>query len=143
MAVHADVGRDPRDSPDRDPAFPSRITGVGGEEAGRHPAAPELTALFSPEFRRTTIVTTIMMAAVSGTAFGAIQQMPRVVPGLEQVRTLDRIAQEQTISGVQTFQEMGGLAGRVALAYLAAIIIRRRRLLHVFHGRCRHYRRGW
>ena len=73
-----------------------------------------------------------MMAAVYATAFGAIQQMPRVVPGLEQVRTLDTTAQEQTISGVQSFQEMGGLAGRVALAYLAAVIISRRKLLHVF-----------
>ena len=73
-----------------------------------------------------------MMAAVYATAFGAIQQMPRVVPGLEQVRTLPRTAQEQTISGVQCFQEMGGLAGRVALAYLAAVIISRRKLLHVF-----------
>jgi MFS family permease len=93
---------------------------------------PSFGALFTPEFRRTTIVTTVMMAAVYATAFGAIQQMPRVVPGLEQVRTLDETAQEQTISGVQLYQEMGGLAGRVALAYLAAIIISRRRLLHVF-----------
>ncbi len=73
-----------------------------------------------------------MMAAVYATAFGAIQQMPRVVPGLEQVRSLPRTAQEQTISGVQCFQEAGGLAGRVLLAYLAAIIIGRRKLLHVF-----------
>ena len=93
---------------------------------------PSFAALFTPEFRRTTIVTTIMMAAVYATAFGAIQQMPRVVPGLEQVRTLPRTAQEQTISVVQQFQEMGGLAGRVMLAYLAAIIISRRKLLHVF-----------
>ena len=93
---------------------------------------PSFAALFTPEFRRTTIVTTIMMAAVYATAFGAIQQMPRVVPGLEQVRTLPRTAQEQTISGVQTYQEMGGLAGRVILAYLAAVIISRRKLLHVF-----------
>jgi hypothetical protein len=93
---------------------------------------PSFAALFTPEFRRTTIVTTIMMAAVYATAFGAIQQMPRVVPGLEQVRSMPPTAQEQTISGVQTFQEMGGLAGRVVLAYLAAIIISRRKLLHVF-----------
>src|SRR5262245_3593149 len=93
---------------------------------------PSFAALFAPEFRRTTIVTTIMMAAVYATAFGAIQQMPRVVPGLEQVRSLPRTAQEQTISGVQTFQEMGGLAGRIALAYLAAVILSRRKLLHVF-----------
>jgi Na+/melibiose symporter-like transporter len=93
---------------------------------------PSFAALFTPEFRRTTIVTTVMMAAVYATAFGAIQQMPRIVPGLEQVRTLPRTAQEQQITGVQFFQEMGGLAGRVALAYLAAVIISRRKLLHVF-----------
>jgi hypothetical protein len=93
---------------------------------------PSFGALFTPEFRRTTIVTTVMMAAVYATAFGAIQQMPRVVPGLEQVRTLPRTAQEQTVSNVQFWQEMGGLAGRVALASLAAVIISRRRLLHVF-----------
>ena len=93
---------------------------------------PSFAALFTPEFRRTTIVTTIMMAAVYATAFGAIQQMPRVVPGLEQVRSLPRTAQEQTISGVQSLQEAGGLAGRVLLAYLAAMIVSRRKLLHVF-----------
>jgi len=93
---------------------------------------PSFAALFTPQFRRTTIVTTIMMAAVYATAFGAIQQMPRVVPGLEEVRTLPRTAQEQTISGVQWYQEMGGLAGRVALAYLAAVIVSRRKLLHIF-----------
>jgi MFS family permease len=77
-------------------------------------------------------VTTVMMAAVYGAAFGAIQQMPRIVPGLEEVRTLPRTAQEQTISVVQTFQEVGGMAGRVALAFLAAIIIGRRRLIWLF-----------
>jgi MFS family permease len=93
---------------------------------------PSFAALFTPEYRRTTIVTTIMMAAVYATAFGAIQQMPRVVPGLEQVRTLPRTEQEQTITVVQWFQEVGGVTGRVILAYLAAVIISRRKLLHVF-----------
>jgi hypothetical protein len=93
---------------------------------------PSFGALFQPAFRRTTIITTIMMACAYAAAFGAIQQMPRVVPGLEQVRALPRTAQEQTISAVQSFQEFGGLAGRIALAALAAIIIGRRRLLYVF-----------
>lgn len=93
---------------------------------------PSFAALFTPEFRRTTIVTTIMMACAYAAAFGAIQQMPRIVPGLEEVRTLARTAQEQTISGVQSFQEFGGLAGRIVLAFLAAIIVGRRRLLYVF-----------
>jgi hypothetical protein len=93
---------------------------------------PSFGELFAPRFRRTTIVTTVMMAAVYGAAFGAIQQMPRIVPGLEEVRALERTAQEQTISVVQTFQEVGGMAGRVALAFLAAIIIGRRRLIWLF-----------
>jgi len=93
---------------------------------------PSFGALFAPEFRRTTIVTTVMMACGYAAAFGAIQQMPRIVPGLAQVQELPRTAQEQTISGVQSFQEFGGLAGRLLLAYLAAAIISRRRLLWLF-----------
>ena len=93
---------------------------------------PSFAQLFAPAYLRTTIVTTVMMACVYGAAFGAIQQMPRIVPGLEEVRTLERTAQEQTISGVQSFQEFGGLTGRVLLAVLAAIIISRRKLLYVF-----------
>ena len=93
---------------------------------------PSFGELFQPQFRRTTIVTTLMMACAYAAAFGAIQQVPRIVPGLPEVRSLPRPAQEQTISAVQTFQEMGGLAGRVALGFLAARIVSRRRLLHLF-----------
>jgi len=93
---------------------------------------PSFAALFTPQFRRTTIVTTVMMACAYAAAFGAIQQMPRIVPGLAEVQTMPRTAQEQTISGVQAFQEYGGLAGRIILAVLATVIISRRRLLHVF-----------
>jgi MFS family permease len=93
---------------------------------------PSFGELFQPAFRRTTIVTTIMMACAYAAAFGAIQQVPRIVPGLPEVRTLARPAQEQTISAVQSYQEFGGLAGRVALGFLAARILSRRRLLRVF-----------
>ena len=93
---------------------------------------PSFAVLFQPQFRRTTIVTTIMMACAYAAAFGAIQQMPRIVPGLPEVQSLARTAQEQVISGVQTYQEIGGLLGRVLLAFLAARIISRRRLLHIF-----------
>ncbi len=58
--------------------------------------------------------------------------MPRIVPGLEGVAALSRTAQEQTISAVQSFQEFGGLAGRLVLAFLATVIISRRKLLWVF-----------
>jgi len=93
---------------------------------------PSFAALFTPEFRRTTIVTTVMMACGYAAAFGAIQQMPRIVPGLADVQQMPRVAQEQVISGVQSFQEFGGLAGRLLLAFLAAVIVSRRRLLWIF-----------
>ena len=93
---------------------------------------PSFAALFTPALRRTTIVTTIMMAAVYATAFGAIQQMPRIVPGLPEVSAMENVAREQTITIVNWFQEGGGLAGRVLLAALAAVIISRRRLIWVF-----------
>jgi MFS family permease len=44
---------------------------------------PSFAGLFSPELRRTTIVTMIMFACSYGAAFGAIQQMPQIVPGLK------------------------------------------------------------
>src|SRR3954468_25043943 len=77
---------------------------------------PSFAELFRPEFRRTTIVTTIMMACAYGAAFGAIQQMPRIVPGLAEVRTLAKPVIEQTVGKVSSYQEFGGLAGRVVLA---------------------------
>ena len=93
---------------------------------------PNFAELFRPQFARTTIVTTIMMACAYAAAFGAIQQVPRIVPGLEEVRTLPRPEIEKTVSAVQSYQEFGGLAGRIALAYLAIVIVGRRRLLHTF-----------
>ena len=93
---------------------------------------PSFGELFDARFSRTTIVTTIMMACAYAAAFGAIQQVPRIVPGLQEVRTLPRPAIEQTVSAVQSYQEFGGLAGRIVLAWLAVYIVSRRRLLHVF-----------
>ena len=93
---------------------------------------PSFGLLFQPAFRRTTIVTTIMMACAFAAAFGAVQQVPRIVPGLAEVSALGRTAQEQTVGVVQLYQEFGGLAGRIALAYFAVVIVSRRRLLHAF-----------
>ena len=94
---------------------------------------PSVAALFTPEFRRTTIVTTIMFACSFGAAFGAIQQMPQqIAPGLSDVRTLPPAARQQAVAAVQWFQEMGGLAGRILLAFLAVRILSRRSLLWVF-----------
>jgi MFS family permease len=93
---------------------------------------PSIAAIFTPELRRTTIVTTLMFACAYGAAFGAIQQMPRIVPGLPEVRTLPVQQQQQTAAAVQGFQEVGGLVGRFALAFLALRIVSRRSLVRVF-----------
>jgi MFS family permease len=93
---------------------------------------PSFAALFSPQLRRTTLVTTIMVAASYALAFGAIQQATRIVPGLADVQTLERPAQQQVVAGTQKLQEVGGLLGRIALALLAVRIVSRRGLLRIF-----------
>ncbi len=93
---------------------------------------PSVAELFSPELRRTTIVTTIMFACSYGAAFGAIQHLPRIVPGLPEVVNLARPLQEKIISNVQFYQEIGGLVGRVLLAFFAIRILSRRRLFQMF-----------
>lgn len=93
---------------------------------------PSITELFRPAFRHTTLVTALMFACSYGAAFGAIQHLPRIVPGLAEVASLPRPTQEQVVAQVQLVQELGGLAGRFALAYLAVRILSRRGLLRVF-----------
>jgi len=93
---------------------------------------PSFAELFQPQLRKTTLVTAWMYACSYGAAFGAIQHLPRIVPGLAEVAQLARPAQEKMISAVQGSQEMGGLVGRIALAILAIYIVKRRTLLRVF-----------
>src|SRR5437867_2459602 len=113
------------------PFLPESPTWKVKKEAGTL-KRPSFAELFDARFLKTTIVTTVMMAAAYAAAFGAIQQTPRIVPGLPEVRTLPRPAVEQTVSAVQSFQEFGGLAGRFLLAFLAVRIVSRRRLVRVF-----------
>jgi MFS family permease len=40
---------------------------------------PSLAALFAPELRRVTVLTTLVFAASYGIAFGAIQQLPQII----------------------------------------------------------------
>ena len=93
---------------------------------------PSIGELFQPKYRRTTIVTAVMFACSYGAAFGAIQHIPRIVPGMPGVSQLPRPAQQQVVSTVQFWQEAGGLVGRFVLAALAIRIVSRRKLLHVF-----------
>jgi MFS family permease len=101
---------------------------------------PSIAAIFSPSLIRVTLVSTIMYAMVYGAAFGAIQQIPQIVPGVPEVAAQTkglpppqaaRITQE-TAASVTSLQELGGLTGRVVLAILAIYIVSRRKLVRVF-----------
>ena len=101
---------------------------------------PSIAALFSPALRRTTIVTTLMFAMAYGAAFGAIQQIPQMVPGLPEVRAQvqgkpapeARLIEQRVASDVTKAQEIGGLLGRVVIAFLAVMIVSRQKLIRMF-----------
>jgi MFS family permease len=93
---------------------------------------PSFAELFRPEFRKTTLVTSVMFACSLAAAFGAIQQIPQIVPGLPEVSVLPRPEQQKAVASVQFWQEIGGLVGRFLLAYLAIRILSRRNLIRVF-----------
>jgi MFS family permease len=101
---------------------------------------PSIAALFTPELRRTTLVTTLMFAMAYGAAFGAIQQIPQIVPGLPEVRELTEGLKppqagqinQKTASDVTKVQEIGGLVGRFILAMLTVRIVSRRTLIRMF-----------
>jgi MFS family permease len=118
---------------------------------------PSIRELFAPELRKVTIVTTLMFACAYGAAFGAIQHIPRMVPGLQEVHAkadaalakasaadptikpgtpaAKRVTSpvEQKVAAEYTkMQEIGGLVGRFLLALLAVRIVSRRSLLRIF-----------
>ncbi|HTE45023.1 MAG TPA: hypothetical protein VK636_07250, partial [Gemmatimonadaceae bacterium] len=64
--------------------------------------------------------------------YGALQQTPRVVPGLAWVHSLGPREVEQAVSRLFFVQELGSVAGRVAFALLVVRIMRRQRLLRFF-----------
>ena len=101
---------------------------------------PSIRELFSPALRRATIVSTIMLAMAYGAAFGALQQIPQMIPGVPQVQeetrnmtppeaaqVTQRVAARMTLTS-----EIGGLLGRTLLALLALRIVSRQRLLRLF-----------
>jgi len=101
---------------------------------------PSIAELFAPAYRRTTVVTTLMFACSYGAAFGAIQHMPQMVPGLKEVKAQTaglkppdaRKIEQKVAADTNKIQEIGGLVGRCLLAVLAVRIVSRRRLLRVF-----------
>jgi MFS family permease len=93
---------------------------------------PSFAELFRPALRKTTLVSTFLVACSYALASGVILQTPRMVPGLPEVRSLPPRLVEQTVSGVQLFQELGTIVGRLLFVFLVVRIATQRRLLRVF-----------
>jgi MFS family permease len=101
---------------------------------------PSFRALFSPELRTTTIVTTLMFACSYGAAFGAIQHMPQIIPRFTEVKAAtEGLSPREAALVVQkaapqyaTAQEIGGLIGRLLFVELAVLILSRRTQLRIF-----------
>jgi MFS family permease len=88
--------------------------------------------LFRPQFRRVTVIGTVLVASIYGIGFGVMQHMPRIVPGLPEVSRQPVLQQEQIISFVHLMTDVGGLVGRFALAFLVITWLTRRRVLLLF-----------
>jgi MFS family permease len=117
---------------------------------------PSFAEIFSPQLRKTTIITTLMFACSYGAAFGAIQHIPRIIPGLAEVKAKAAAAADKAVAGkpeavrkqvaaqaqgrarqavaahVTKFQETGGLLGRIVFAILAVHIVSRQKLMRLF-----------
>lgn len=120
---------------------------------------PSIAALFHADLRLTTIATTLCFATTFGLAFGAIQQNPQILSGHSDVLKAVATAQsnatvkakeagkelspgelnaikgnttDKITADVQTWQEIGGLFGRILLAVLAVRIVSRRNLFRIF-----------
>ncbi|MEZ6106956.1 MAG: MFS transporter [Pirellulaceae bacterium] len=98
LALHAHVGFGSRLAADFDsPFLPESPAWRAKREAGTL-KRPSLAAIFSPELKKTTILTTLGFASTLGIAFGAIQQMPQIVPGLSEVKQEADEAVEKSVA---------------------------------------------
>lgn len=93
---------------------------------------PSLRELFQPALRRTTLVSTLLATCTFALAPAALQHIPRIVPTLPDVAILARAQQEQMVSLVHVFTDLGQLAGRLAFAVVAVLVVRRRAVLRGF-----------
>ncbi len=93
---------------------------------------PSVLELFHPRFRKTALLTCLMMACAYAASFGMLQHFARIIPGTPGVRMLAHAAQQQQVGKLQGAQEFGGLLGRFLMAFLAVYLLSRRKLLRIF-----------
>jgi hypothetical protein len=95
---------------------------------------PAFRELFGPTLRRTTVIATLLFACTFFLSYGALQQTVRMIPSLAEVAKLAPRQIEQSASGVQLFQELGALTGRLLFALFIVRIVSQRRRWRVILG---------
>jgi MFS family permease len=93
---------------------------------------PAFGELFGARLRRATVAATLLAACVYATAYGVVQQMPRIVIGMPGVVSLNPLAREQIVSVVHFYTSLGDAFGRLLFAMLVVGVVRQRRLLRLF-----------
>jgi MFS family permease len=93
---------------------------------------PHLSELFQPTLLRTTLVAAFLYACTYALPLGAIQHTVRMVPGLSDVHNLPARQVEQIASGVQMYQELGGITGRILFAVFIVHVVSQRRRARFF-----------
>ena len=115
---------------------------------------PSLGELFAPQFKKTTIVITLLFALAYGGAFGALQHMRLILPKAPEVAADSRAAKEKAeaaaqaknlpakkiaivgtqaekaaegvhVAHVTKVQEVGGLYGRALMAIVLVVVVAR------------------
>ncbi|MES2573083.1 MAG: MFS transporter, partial [Verrucomicrobiota bacterium] len=77
---------------------------------------PSIAELFSPSLVRTTVMTTLVFAASYGIAFGAIQQLPQILGGLNghaQVAATSKAAQAEAVKAAEAAGKPAPPAGKL------------------------------
>jgi len=90
---------------------------------------PSFRELFTPRLRRVTLIVTVLVACTYALAFGMLQHIPQVVPGLPQVAALPEKARQHWVSWVHVHVDTGALLGRFVLAGLVLWFVARRPML--------------
>jgi hypothetical protein len=108
------------------------IPDLAGEEIQRNLEATELRGTIPARSAKHHFGLYLFGSVQLCPGFRVILQTPRMVPGLPEVRSLPPRLVEQTVSGVQQFQELGKIVGRSLFVFLVVRIPTQRLILRVF-----------
>ena len=105
-------------------------------QQARDQRRPSPGELWQPGTRRRLVVIIALVACTLSIPYGALQHVPRIVPGILHDTTATAREVQQVVSAVFTIQELGSVTGRLLFAALVIHVASRRRLLRWFAAPC-------